>query len=88
MDELWALIQNTAESIKGYYKFLGCDYAQSDEGVPVSQVVEGIIKDNLDHLDALKYLHLQISKVKPTKETVEIAMKKMSDYRENKRQEG
>lgn len=65
MVELWGLIKDEAETIEMYFKFLESDFAKSDDGKLVADLVEKIIAVKLDHEAALKAAYRKFGKIKP-----------------------
>jgi rubrerythrin len=81
-DILWSLIQDEAEAITRYYRFLESDFAKTAEAEPFVSVVLRIVSEERDHLDALKYLYDTTAKTKAATDVTEAAKQAMADYRE------
>jgi rubrerythrin len=82
VDELWKLIQDEADAVAKYYAFLESDYAKQEKTVPVAQVIDKIIRDEIDHLNALKYLFDKMSRLKASTDMSDFAAQAIEKYRE------
>lgn len=85
MDELWALIQDEAEAVKGYLEWLEGDFANSNAGAPFVTLIRQIIADERDHMDALTFLYNSKCKEKPASDSLETAKKALADWKDAQR---
>lgn len=86
MDELWGLIQDEAQAVSGYIKFLDSDFAKSAEGIPFASLIRDmIIPDERDHLEALKFLYESFTKTKAAVDALELAKKLLAGWKDAKR---
>lgn len=67
MDKLWALIQDEADAVRGYYDTINTlkEELGNDECAMACKVLMMIISDERDHLEALTKLYEIFSKEKP-----------------------
>jgi len=79
---IWELIQDESEAISKYYKFLESDSSKTTEASPFVKVIEKIISDERDHLEALKFLYDSLTKAKPATDMKEYAAGQLMAYRD------
>jgi rubrerythrin len=72
MFELWALIQDEAEAVSGYLKFIQ-NHIDDPVCTAAIQVIEDIVQDEVDHLNALKKVWNDHAGPDKTKDSVELA---------------
>ncbi len=77
-DKIWDLIRDEAEAVEGYFKVL-----EECKGHPdcaaLSTVIEDIIGDEQDHINALNYIYLQLGGIKSANDTITVAKKAVSN---------
>lgn len=82
---IWGLVRDEADAIEKYYKFLKSDFAKTEEAEPFVQIIENIIRDERDHLEALKFLLDKTTKDKPVTDITELANRVLFEFREKNR---
>ncbi len=76
-DKIWDLIRDEAEAVQGYFKVLE-ECKEHSECKALEAVIEDIIADEQDHIDALNYVYLQLGGIKPAMDTIAVAKKEVS----------
>jgi rubrerythrin len=85
MDELWRLIQDEAEAIAGYYEFLESDFVKEGPGEAARGVIQMVISDERDHLEALKYVYTALTDNKKVTDALDLAKTEMFEFKNRKK---
>jgi rubrerythrin len=82
-EQLWSLIMDEAEAIKGYYDVLS--KAADADMEPIRETINLIIADERDHLEALKFLYSTITKNKIVTDALDYAKEAQKEYKNRNR---
>ncbi len=78
--QLWDLIRDEAEAVEGYFKVLH-EAKEDPETQVLVPILEDIIADEQDHIDALTYAYNSMGGVKSKADVLSLAKKEFSRLR-------
>ncbi len=91
-DKIWDLIRDEAEAVEGYFKVLE-EAKEHPECAALIPLLETIIADEEDHIDALNYYYRSTGGIKPATDAMAVAKKSISSakavqiYKESRMEE-
>ncbi len=84
--KIWALIQDEAQAISGYLDALEeLRESEKPEAMYFRMLIESLIADERDHLEALKYLYDHFGRSKPATDSTEKAKEYYTEYQDTKK---